>query len=1240
MLLLLFLTLSESTCLTSGCTSNAQCSTCKTAATHGIWVQFDVSFVCNSTTTSCMPDITTGNASSTVIANACSQRQTTCCLHQNGTTVNAALCNAKTCLVNNGCSPVGQCDIPNMSNYRSDRSNCCNSDSGCKPTPGQCNVERCIVNSCSNTTRFSGCCDGNTPCPSSPTATCLRTACVPDDFNPGFNSCKNGIDSGCACTSNSDCNDGNICSTNTCDILTGRCTSSFFASSGGTSCCQNDVSAPLTCTNGNPCRNIIGCSDQPIVVNSSLTFLPTYACISRQEESIGCCTATPQCENLQLSTGSPCIDSTCNFGSNTCDLPANYFSISANQTLPCCRDSVDCEPTGQDGVRCQYLKCNNPEFQATITQSYFTCSQQTLSGTCTESGVITTNAQTSMMRIDGNCSWSCGQPGANVIKLLAKISNPSSGPGFISPLYLYNVTVRMTNNAPVLSGIVSSISMLPVSPYVPASRFVSPNLFAITRNSTESGGVYLQQFSLNSPTSMPIYPDEELTVQIIITLRTNATALTSTRVHLDINPYDICTPSLAAGGVSGIDTTPCNIASFPPSGHLGNILPRPIVGNASIILNFPSNCSVPCSSVATTSKTASTASTTASGRTATSTATAPTVTVPPAPSGTGVSGMAFYDLAEDGFNNFPSDPFVTNVRINAQSQTNASDFYTTTTNGIGEYSFSVVPKSPYYLMVVNSTIPFGYRPTIVIDNNLSPRKNQFSAATLRTIARSQSFQYIGVDLGLAKIPPCTRATPPPGVTGGLQIQFKSSATTCVACGSLINLRSRCTPTKCSGLMTRQFLEVEATVSNTAALPLGFNTLLLRLNSIGVGPTDADNRPYVCAEAFSVNSSNAYTLNSVPANDFSMASIAYGWNTIAVGVDVVRVRAQFLYCASDVITNFNVTAEILDTPCIENIRDWNRCDPTIDIRQCQATLRHAIPTCAGCPPTLAPTPSPNQQLPTPPTNLILTAFPYCFDALCVNSQTFTQLGCRNVSAEMARCTAADQRGEVLHQISIINPVSLPTSEPGLVVVKYKRNAINDEQLVCGEQFGNRVPILVILRSFDSNKTVVVDRHENAQQQSAQFSVTFPPIPAGEVVMISIVSFECSQFSLNYTVSAELITDRCNDDAICKKTVGSITDFDSCVRYRNSGCTETIEGDVVDGFGADEESGTPAAELVLPYVIVTGILLLLICVFCAAILFVRRRRQVEVERANKRFIANRNLNVEYRSMQNGAVRKLNR
>lgn len=1225
-LFLTSVTLVHGVCLQSGCTLNSQCNTCKTDATHDIWSLYDVSFTCNSTTTSCMPNFSSGNASVSVIQNACRERSTSCCVFDDGATANNATCNIKTCLVHNNCAAVGQCDVPNASNYRPDRTNCCVANSGCPSTPTLCNQEICSANDCVPTLRFSGCCDDISQCVNNSTVTCLRSACLPDAFNPGFKSCQTGIDTQCTCASNSDCNDGSICSTNTCDILSNRCTSAYFSGSGGSSCCASDSGASATCSNGDVCRHILGCNDANAFVNSTLSFLPTYTCVARQEQSIGCCTSSPQCSTLATSTGSPCIASTCGFGDNTCNIQSDYFSTVSSETLPCCKDSTDCEPTGQDGARCEYLKCNSPEFQTPLAQKYFTCSRESLPLTCVDSAVILTNVETKDMSFEGNCTWACGQPNSNIIRLLAKIANPSTGVNFASPQYLYNVTVRVQNNVPVLTGIVSSISLVPVSPYFPPTRFLDPNLFSIIQSATEASGVYRQEFSLTDPTSMPIYPDEELTVEITIVLRTNATVLSSTKVFLDVEPYDICTPTLASGGVAGIDGTPCSISLPPPSGHLGNILPRQVSNGASLTILFPSNCSSPCSVVGTT--TTVLAPTPTASKTTRTTTPAPTVTIAPPTVGNSASGMAFLDLNGDGFNNAPTETPVKNIRINAQSASNSSDFYTTLTNSVGVYTFSVAPKTSYYLSVSAATIPFGYQPTLVVNNNLSPRKNQFSALTLQTIVRPSGLDYTGIDLGLIKIPPCPRATPPPGPTGGLEVKFQSSATSCVMCNSLTRLNSKCNPQKCSGMATRQFVDVQATVSNSGAAPLGAKNLLLRLNSIGVGPLESDLRPYVCAEAFDVNSTNAHVLNTfVSQTPGTMATIAYAWNTIAVGVDVVRVRAQFVYCANDFITHFNVTAEILDDSCIEKIRQWNRCDQTIDIRTCQATLNSDIPPCSGCPPTAAPTSVAVHHTAPPPTQLIFNVQPYCFGALCVNSNTFDDMLCKNTTEAFQQCSSAVNRGEVMYQTVLTNPSLSPPSEQGSMIVKFQRHAVNDEQLVCGDKYGDRMPVFLLVESFDNNKTAVVDKKEHPLTQSLEFSVVFPSIPSGESIVISLIMYECSAHPLNFTYTARLVTERCVDEALCTKTSVPMPSLSTCLHYTLTGCSENVvDGKLEDDFGVVEKESVTQDDSAVPYIIVGITLVLLIAIFCIILGTLRRKRQQEEMRLNKQLIMRKRLDVQ--------------
>lgn len=1222
--LMLFVAPASGTCVSSNCTNAAlDCNTCQTDVTHTIFQKFNVPFVCSPF--GCKPNFGGGNTSQSTIEAECRVRTSTCCVPDDGPTVNNSTCETKTCLVNNGCVAVGQCEIPNTSNYRSDRSNCCFSDSGCPQTPTTCAFEACIANTCTPQLRFNGCCDTSAAnCTLPTTAVCLRAACLPDPFNPGFGQCTFGLDKNCPCTSGLDCDDGLDCSVNTCDVLSLRCRSTFFSTSGGSSCCGSDATATTTCSTGDPCRNILGCNSEEVVVNASLTVLPQFTCIARQENDIGCCSSSSlECTALQTSTMSPCVAPSCDFGQNQCAINPNYFSSQTNETLPCCFDSVDCEPTGEDADRCTFLRCRSPLFQTPLPTTFFTCARETVPA-CVASGVITTNAAVSAPALGGaagNCTWTCGAAGSNTIRTLASVTNPSSGANAFSPLYRYNLTVVVTALSPVLQGIVSSIGLVPQSPYFPPTRTLNPALFTIAKLPSEIAGVYRQEFALTGP--MPIYPDETLTVLVTVVLRINATLLTSLSVRLILEPFDICTQALIAGMTAGIDGTPCS-----SNAHLGNILPRTVVQGAPLVIGFPAQCPVPCSTLPPpVTETKPTQPITTAPTTVPTTATTPGPTfvedVPP-------GGRVFFDLDENGFTNEATEPAVPNVRISMYASGNLSEIASTTSDALGIYRFSLIPTFEYYLLAVNASLPYGYRPTIIPGQPGPARRNLFDAVTLETPPLIIS--AFGIDLGLVKVPPCDRRVPPSGPTGGLLVEFDTARTNCVACSSLINLRSRCTPTRCAGLMTRHFLTVEATVSNTGALPLGFNTLLLRLNSLGVGPTPADLRPYVCAEAFDAGGIvGARVLDSFVSSSSSLASIAYGWQTMAVGSNLVRVRTQFLYCAHDAITHFNVTAEIYDSSCIARIRAWNLCDQTIDIRTCQATQAAAVPPCFGCPPTVAPS-APTPAPTSPPSRLNLNVQPYCFDPLCVNTAVFAELGCTNVTAAEAQCSAALNRGQVLHQVTVSNPSSAPTaSETGYVFVEYRRQSVGGEHLLCGDQFGDNMPVFVMLEATTppppyANATAaaaIVDRREDPLTQSISFNVLLPSLPPGSVLIISLVSFECSAHPLSASVAARLDTDRCRDETLCYKVSPPMESLDSppCVRYSSTGCTETIGGVRQAGLGIEAEREGSTDDFALPYFIVSVLLCAIIGVCCILLLVLRRRRMQATMLLAKRMAASR-------------------
>jgi len=1198
MILFFFLESARAICMASGCISDANCTTCKFTATHTVWQAFDVSFTCDVGSTSCTPNLASANSSVGTVQLACENPQNLCCLPGDPSSV----CDSKTCLVNGGCLTLGECDAPNPNNFRPSLTQCCNFDSDCPQSVTSCDLHTCVARSCIATKKFDSCCATSFDCLINSTIACLAASCVPDDTHPGLSTCVTGIDANCVCSSNNDCNDQSVCTTNVCGLNL-RCTSTFFASSGGATCCENDAGAPVSCATGDVCRNVLGCNDSPTTV-MGLTLLPSFTCNVVDERPNGCCTQFSDCQNLVSSTSSPCLLPSCDFSTSLCDIKSSYVHIST--TLPCCHDSFDCEPLGQTGSRCVFLSCNNPEVKTVNALEYYTCTPTTIAS-CSSSDVVVTNAATTLPALAGNCTWTCGQPGTNVVNVLARLTNPSSGPNTKVPLYTYYLFVRVNNNVPALTGIIHSITMIPKK-YIPSTRSLNPGLFAIEDESTEVFGTYNQKFTLTS--LMPIYPDETLEVEISITFNINATTLASTDIALDVLPYDICTVPLTTNPLSGgTNGTPCAIQLLPPAGDLGNILLRPRVPGPSLTIAFPAQCPTLCDSLVTSASTTSAATGPSTPASTSSPTPAPPATTLPTVAGH-ASGQAFFDLTGDGINRVPVDPIAKNIRFILHDALNISNTMSTNTDANGVYTFTSLPVNPFYISVLASTIPYGHQPSVV-PSGLIPH-NWFQAATLRTANFFPGDIHLGnVDLGLVLIPPCDRAIPPTTPTGRISLAFQSSATSCISCASLMMLRSKCTPNRCANLMTRQFVDVFATVSNSAPVPLGADSVVLRLNSIGVGSATTDVRPYSCAEVFAIDNVGAYPLDtgsSVVTNANSLASVGFGWKTLPVGTDVVRVHAQFTICAHDIVTHFNVTAELSNSACIDTIVQWNRCNQTIDIRPCQATLARRFPPCAGCPPTPAPPTTHPHATTLPESELILSAQPYCFSPLCVNSQTFVDLRCPNVTAVEAQCATAVNRGEVLYQAVVVNPTNAPPSESGRLVFHYQRHAVAHEQLVCGSRFeGNGVmPILVLIHP-SSNSTVLVEEVDDPHTQTIDFTVPFPSLAPGAEFIVSMIAFECSAHPLNVTFTAALDTLRCRDNRFCAKIAPPMTSLSSCVHYRATGCTETVVGVVSRGFGISLGDGDSSRDssAMWPYIIAAFLFFFILLVTIIVLARVRNR-----------------------------------
>ncbi|MEK6860049.1 MAG: LamG domain-containing protein [Nanoarchaeota archaeon] len=138
---------------------------------------------------------------------------------------------------------------------------------------------------------------------------------------------------GCGCNSDADCADSNICTNETCNTQTHTCAPKInnngAACEDGDGCTVNDICSGGVCVTGTP-RN---CSD------SSNCTTDTCSSGQCQHSNIGCpCTNTTQCQS-----NNPCVTDYCNITLSRC--AATYLNIECNDTnsntiFDWCDDSV------------------------------------------------------------------------------------------------------------------------------------------------------------------------------------------------------------------------------------------------------------------------------------------------------------------------------------------------------------------------------------------------------------------------------------------------------------------------------------------------------------------------------------------------------------------------------------------------------------------------------------------------------------------------------------------------------------------------------------------------------------------------------------------------------------------------------------------------------------------------------------------------------------------------------------
>jgi len=1231
-----------------GCTSNDNCSSCAIAPLMqtSIWFDYGVEFVCKAGR--CYPDLSSGNASSANIAKACAASLDLCCVPGVNASAALAMCNKKTCGVLDSssgsvCSAVGQCTLARPFAYRNDSLSCCRVDSDCEPrAPDDCFTSVCRAGQCTTRVKFDGCCQTTSQCALSTSlaaARCARSLCVPQrasfaDPMP-LSACVFGIDANCTCAVDGDCNDMNDCTIDRCDFNTHRCTNAFNPVAGGSQCCSGGTAAYTQCINGDPCTEIIGCNDAPLVDAVGNVLLPPLTCRTLDQRPTGCCTAPRDCSALRSATQSPCISSTCDASAgNMCDLNTQFTDASLGLSLPCCRDSTDCE-SGQQADVCEYYHCLSPLMVGVAPVDYFKCSLSRVPGCVT--GEVTpppSNAFIDAPTIPSNlgCSWVCGIPGQNEFSVRASISNPSLGAHPPAPLYNYFIQIVLNNYEPQLPGkLVDSIVLQPLYPFYPPTRYFPSDAFENT-----GGPIDQSNFSATlvyGVRNVPLYPDDVLKMQATVVLNAvAAAALTRLDFSFVLVPADVCSQALF-GTAPGIDGTKCAGPS-----DVGKLIVRALLPSAPLVITFDDDvCPPVCATPLAAPTPPTTPPTGAPIATLTAPVTPPSAHATVAPVAGAVSGMAFFDAVGDGVF-ISTDAGVPNLLLTLSGFIDTSVVLTTRTDANGYFQFAGVNQSLLFqVSVSNSTLPYRHIPGPVLPNCPSGQVcNAFNADTLATDQRSLAAHQYTVYLGLVIAPACQPVTPPTtGGTGGLLVAVEThthwDCTTCAT--NQYAPGSRCSPQRCADSRIRQSLTVTVNVDNPSGRTLKFNMLTVSLAAVGF---DAHTLvPLDCAEAFDAGiQGDAFVVDTQRQRRNVHAAFSYGWNELPAGVATLFFSVQFVFCANadaDALTFANVTAEIEDFACAAIIANWTRCDPTIDVRKCYSSSAGFLRPCYGCPATPAPMPpatDADDAAPVP-TQLHLAVTALCANPLCVNNNTFAALHCdggggggdddattTTTAAAMAQCSAAVNRGEALYRVEVANPSTAPSAEPVALRVTYTRHAATPgDALLCTNAFGKQHMPVYLAIDPSVNGTSVVERHEDAARQTLQFTVVAPALEPGQALIVTLVTFECSLYPLNVTFDVRLESLRCTPDALCNvtlhapmPTLDATARHGACTRFRETGCFASNVDDLVAGFGVAPPRDPPndGEHRYLPYVIF-GLLLALILAATITYGVVRRRRQ---------------------------------
>jgi hypothetical protein len=251
-------------------------------------------------------------------------------------------CNDGNACTVDGCSALAGCT-------QQPTPGCCASDADCADVSACTVNERCVANACASDPRP---CDDGNPCTAdacNPASGCVFTpvpngqSCSDLDFCNGMETCQSGT---CVPMAVPDCNDGNACTTDTCNAVAGcrntpvpGCCTANADCADASLCTANErcvagqcVSDPVDCNDGNPCTGD--------------TCSPSGGCANVAVVDGVSCSDGDTCNGLETCQGGACrpgLALACDDG-NACTADAcNSLSGCTHQPTPgCCDGDADC----------------------------------------------------------------------------------------------------------------------------------------------------------------------------------------------------------------------------------------------------------------------------------------------------------------------------------------------------------------------------------------------------------------------------------------------------------------------------------------------------------------------------------------------------------------------------------------------------------------------------------------------------------------------------------------------------------------------------------------------------------------------------------------------------------------------------------------------------------------------------------------------------------------------------------